>query len=103
MRNSEIIDQMLSVLKMEVLPLTAEGTEKGNKIFGAAILLKSDLSLVVAGTNEETVNPLYHGEISCLNKFWALPKQQRPHPKECLFLSTRLFCFQSSSPLIDSS
>ena len=92
MTNYEIVDRMLSVLKIEVLPLTKKSSDEGNKIFGAAILLKSDLSLVVAETNRETVNPLHHGEISCLNKFWALPNQQRPLPKECLFLSTHEPC-----------
>jgi tRNA(Arg) A34 adenosine deaminase TadA len=92
MNNAEIISRMLSVMENDILPLTKKSIDSGNKIFGAAILLKSDLSLVIAGTNEETKNPLFHGEVSCLNKFWALPSKQRPKPEECLFLSTHEPC-----------
>ena len=70
--------------------MTEQGVAQGNKVFGAAILRKSDLSLVVAGTDEETLNPLWHGEISCLNRFWALPEQ--PDLKDCLFLSSHEPC-----------
>ncbi len=81
-------------MEHDLLPLTEQGVAQGNKVFGAAILRKSDLSLVVAGTDEETLNPLWnplwHGEISCLNRFWALPK--RPDPKDCLFLSSHEPC-----------
>lgn len=41
-----------------------EAVKKGNKIFGAAILKLSDLSLVVVGTNTEIESPLWHGEVS---------------------------------------
>ena len=40
--------------------------QEGNKLFGAAIILKKDLSLVVADTNKEMEWPLLHGEVSCL-------------------------------------
>ncbi len=87
-----LIEKMLSVFKDDILPLTLEGIAKGNKIFGAAILKKSDLSLVVAGVNCETENPLWHGEVSCLNNYWAMEPKKRPAPKECLFLSTHEPC-----------
>jgi len=83
---------MLSVLEDDVLPMTREGTAAGNKIFGAAVLDKKSLELVIAGTNEETANPLFHGEISCLNKYWAMPENRRPAPERCLFLSTHEPC-----------
>ncbi|MGO7718742.1 nucleoside deaminase, partial [Rhizobium johnstonii] len=44
---------MLSVLEEDILPLTESGVSLGKKVFGAAILRKSDLSLVVAETNHE--------------------------------------------------
>jgi len=80
------------VLEQDILPLTRAGVESGNKIFGAAILSKANLGLVIAGTNEETRNPLFHGEVSCLNRFWALPETERPAPSDCLFLSTHEPC-----------
>lgn len=43
--------------------MSREGVKKGNKVFGAAILKRSDLSLVVVGTNTETECPLWHGEV----------------------------------------
>ena len=87
-----VITRMLEVMQNDLLPLTDAGTTKGNKIFGAAIVAKEDLDLVIAGVNEEICNPLLHGEISCLNKYWALPAKQRPVPAECLFLSTHEPC-----------
>ena len=83
---------MLTVLREDVLPLTQEGVRAGNKVFGAAVLRKASLELVIAGTNEETRNPLLHGEISCLNGYWSLPGESRPPPAECLFLSSHEPC-----------
>ena len=56
----------------EIIPLTKISISKGNKIFGGAILNKNDLSTVVIGTNNEIVNPLYHGEISTINEYFGL-------------------------------
>ena len=87
-----LVDRMLTVLREDVLPLTQEGVREGNKVFGAAVLRKASLELVIAGTNEEAQNPLLHGEISCLNRYWSLPGESRPPPAECLFLSTHEPC-----------
>lgn len=87
-----LVSRLLEVLENEIIPLTSQGVTNGNKIFGAAIIRKSDLSLVTAGTNLETKNPLYHGEISCINNFWQIPAEVRPKPKDCLFISTHEPC-----------
>jgi tRNA(Arg) A34 adenosine deaminase TadA len=87
-----IVDRMLSVLRDDVLPLTQAGVREGNKVFGAAVLRKESLELVIAGTNGESQNPLFHGEISCINRFWELPPDDRPSPADCLFLSTHEPC-----------
>ena len=87
-----IVDRMLEVVREDILPLTEEGVRRGSKIFGAAILAKSDLSLVVAATNWESENPLFHGEISCINRFWSMPREKRPLSSDCLFLSTHEPC-----------
>jgi tRNA(Arg) A34 adenosine deaminase TadA len=89
---TRLIDRMLSVLRDDVLPLTRRGVSEGNKNFGAAILTKATLDLVIAGTNEETRNPLLHGEIACLNRFWELPDKTRPESRDCLFLSSHEPC-----------
>jgi len=92
MKPDELLDRFLSVLAEDILPLTRQGVSRGNKIFGAAVVRKSNLELVVAGTNEEVINPLFHGEVSCLNGFWSMPARDRPDPSECLFLSTHEPC-----------
>jgi tRNA(Arg) A34 adenosine deaminase TadA len=91
-QTSLLVDRMLTVLREDVLPLTQEGVREGNKVFGAAVLRKASLELVIAGANEEAQNPLLHGEISCLNRYWSLPRESRPPPAECLFLSSHEPC-----------
>jgi tRNA(Arg) A34 adenosine deaminase TadA len=87
-----LLNRFLRAFKDEILPLTFEGVNSGNKIFGAAIINKNDLSLVVAGTNNETKNPLWHGEIHTLKKFYELDKKKRPDEKNCIFLSSHEPC-----------
>lgn len=82
--------RLLEVIDDDVLPLTERGVAHGNKVFGAALLRKADLSLVTVGTNDETDNPLWHGEIATLNRFYALP--DRPPTTELIFLSTHEPC-----------
>ena len=85
-----IAARLLAVIDDDVLPLTERGVAAGNKVFGAAILRKSDLSLVVAGTNDETDNPLLHGEINTLNQFYEIT--DRPPTSELVFLTTHEPC-----------
>ena len=46
-----LLERFLKTFKDEILPLTFEGVNLGNKIFGAAIIKKDDYSLVAAETN----------------------------------------------------
>jgi tRNA(Arg) A34 adenosine deaminase TadA len=85
-----IAPRLLDVIDLDILPLTERGVEAGNKIFGAAILRKSDQSLVVAGTNDETDNPLWHGEINSLKQFYEMT--ERPATRDLLFLTTHEPC-----------
>jgi tRNA(Arg) A34 adenosine deaminase TadA len=84
------LDRSLQVIECDIVPLTRAGVATGNKLFGAAILHKADLSLVVAGTNNETANPLWHGEIHTIKQFYELASH--PAPAECLFLATHEPC-----------
>ncbi|MBT5050883.1 MAG: nucleoside deaminase [Rhodospirillaceae bacterium] len=84
--------RLLEVIEQDILPKTREGVAKGSKAFGSAILRKSDLSLIVADTNREIENPLFHGEISTLNAFYRLPAADRPKTSECLFITTHESC-----------
>ncbi|MBL8578431.1 MAG: nucleoside deaminase [Mesorhizobium sp.] len=87
-----LIDRLLDVIEEDIVPKTAEGVAKGNKLFGAAILRKGDRSLVIAETNNEIENPLWHGEVHCLKRFYEMPKAERVDTKDALFLATHEPC-----------
>ena len=87
-----LLDKFLDVFNKNILPLTLKGVDSGNKIFGAAIIKKDDYSLVVAGSNNETENPLWHGETHTLKKFYEINKENRPKEKNCIFLSSHEPC-----------
>ena len=70
----------------EIIPVTKISISKGNKIFGAAILNKNDLSTVIVGTNNEIMNPLYHGEISTINEYFNSNLNNEIQPNDCIFL-----------------
>lgn len=86
------IARLLEVIENDIVPLTDKGVRAGNKLFGAAILLKSDLSLVIAETNNETENPLWHGEMHAIKKLYERDRASIPDPKDCIFLATHEPC-----------
>ncbi|MGD8685040.1 MAG: nucleoside deaminase [Chloroflexota bacterium] len=86
------VDRLLGVIEHEIVPLTRAAVQEGNKIFGGAVLRKSDLSTVVAVTNRESVNPLNHGEIATINAFYEIPLGDRPRAAETIFVSTHEPC-----------
>ena len=92
MDSAGLIDRLLDVIEQDIAPVTQAGVARGNKLFGAAILRKSDLSVVVAETNNEIENPLWHGEMHAIKRFFELPAAQRPAVKDCLFLATHEPC-----------
>ena len=81
---------ILDIFLDKLIPITKKSIAKGNKVFGAAILKKSDLSVLVVGTNNEKKNPLFHGEISTIFNFHN--KKIKIHPKKCIFISTHEPC-----------
>jgi tRNA(Arg) A34 adenosine deaminase TadA len=87
-----LLNRLLDVIEFDIAPKTRDGVARGNKLFGAAILRKSDLSLVVAETNNEIDNPLWHGEMHAIKRFYELPADSRPAPADCLFLATHEPC-----------
>ena len=84
------IDKLFSALEKEIVPKTEQGVLAGHKIFGAAILKKSDFSVVIADTNHELNNPIWHGEMYVLKKFFELKKY--PLTEDLIFLSTHEPC-----------
>ena len=97
MSANTIATRLLDVMEQDILPLTQKGVAAGNKVFGAAILRKSDLSLVVAETNNELENPLWHGEVHALKRFYELG--DKPATKDLIFLSTHEPCTMCMSAI----
>ncbi len=92
MSDISLIDRLLDVIENDIVPKTAAGVEQGNKLFGAALLRKSDRALILAETNNETENPLWHGEMHCLKRFYEMPRAERVDTKEAIFVSTHEPC-----------
>ena len=80
---------LLDIFIDTLIPETEIAVQKGNKIFGAFIIKKSDLSIVITGTNNEITNPLYHGEISTLFNFFKI---KNLNPKEYYFITSHEPC-----------
>ena len=88
----DLIKRFLYVIEKDILPLTQRGVADGNKLFGAALLRKSDNSLLLAETNDEMQSPLLHGEMHALKRYYELDASTRPAPGELFFLSTHEPC-----------
>jgi tRNA(Arg) A34 adenosine deaminase TadA len=71
---------------------SARARPAGNRLFGGAIVRKADLSLVIADTNMAAENPVWHGEVHALKRFFELPVDTRPDLKDCWFIATHEPC-----------
>jgi tRNA(Arg) A34 adenosine deaminase TadA len=87
-----LLSTILRVTEEKVVPLTSAGVSSGSKLFGAAILNRSDLAPVTVATNNERVSPLLHGEINCIQQFFSSPAEGRPATKDCVFFATHEPC-----------
>ena len=83
-------DRILDIFINELIPLTKKSIVNGNKIFGAFIVKKSDLSIISLGTNQEVKNPLFHGEISAL--FNLFENNQNNNTEDFYFISSHEPC-----------
>ncbi|MEE9333915.1 MAG: nucleoside deaminase [Granulosicoccaceae bacterium] len=84
--------RLIDTLENDILPITIDGVAGGNKIFGAALLLKSDQSTYLAATNNELENPLWHGEMHLLKLYFEIPENERTPIGQLLFVSTHEPC-----------
>ena len=82
-------NRLLDIFINDLIPQTRIAVKKGNKIFGAFIIKKSNLSLIITGINNEITNPLYHGEISALFNFF---ESKKLNPKDYYFISSHEPC-----------
>ncbi|KAJ2985061.1 hypothetical protein NUW58_g5736 [Xylaria curta] len=99
-----LLKALLTTIEEEVIPLTSQGVASGSKLFGAAILSKAGLVPLTVSTNNEAASPLLHGEINCIQQFFAQTSfrdptdaskpasSQRPNPRDCVFLATHEPC-----------
>ncbi|KAH8690453.1 cytidine deaminase-like protein [Talaromyces proteolyticus] len=87
-----LLDALCTCIEKDIHPLSTPAVAAGSKLFGAAILRKSDLSVVYADTNQERGSPLWHGETWTLKQFFEIPADQRPQVDGCLFLTTHEPC-----------
>jgi tRNA(Arg) A34 adenosine deaminase TadA len=92
MDTAALVTRLLDVIEVDIAAKTRQGVAGGNKLFGAAILRKSDLSVVIAETNNEAESPLWHGEMHAIKRFYELPADRRPPTSDCLFLATHEPC-----------
>jgi len=87
-----LMTRLLNSLEHDILPLTEQAVQYGNKIFGAALLLKSDFSTYLAETNNEIESPLHHGEMHLLKRYYEQPRAHRVPVEELIFFSTHEPC-----------
>ena len=93
----KLFNPLMDVIEYDVAPLTRKRVAIGCKVFGAAVLRKDDLSLVLAETNMEAFSPLWHGEVYAIKQFWEL--QGHPDPKDCIFIATHQPCCMCASAI----
>ncbi|KLU81977.1 hypothetical protein MAPG_01057 [Magnaporthiopsis poae ATCC 64411] len=88
-----LLSAMLDVTEQKIVPLTRAGVSSGSKLFGAAVLSRDGLSPLTVATNDERVSPLLHGEINCIQQFFASrPPETRPATADCVFFATHEPC-----------
>ena len=89
--------RLMDIVENDIVPQTLRGVKMGAKVFGAALLKRKDLSLVVASTNHESSSPLWHGEVFAIKEFYEL--QNHPAPEDCMMLATHQPCCMCASAI----
>ena len=89
---SSIYNYLINSILIDIIPETKKSIKKGNKIFGAAIINKNNFETICIGTNNEIENPLWHGEISVIKKFYDKSFNNKFSTSDCIFLSTHEPC-----------
>lgn len=84
------IGKILDAIEYSLLPLTKKGIARGNHVFGAVVIDADTLETVAVGTNNRVMNPIYHGEIDTLQRFFAL--SGCPAPRKCIFVASHDPC-----------
>ena len=73
---------ILKAIKESLIPLTEKEVAAGNHVFGGLVLDKESCQVITAGSNNRRENPIYHGEIDTIRRFFAAPGH--PDPAKCI-------------------
>lgn len=84
------IENILRAIKDDLLPLTKMGVENGNHVFGGLVLDEKSLKTIIAGTNNRQGNPIFHGEIDTILRFFSM--KNHPDPSQCIFVASHEPC-----------
>ncbi|MDR0648947.1 MAG: nucleoside deaminase [Synergistaceae bacterium] len=90
MNDAEKVKALLEVIRDEILPLAESEAARGNAPCGSAILRADTLTSVMVGADNRLTNPLFHGDIDAINRFYKLPVH--PPAEELIFLATHDPC-----------
>jgi tRNA(Arg) A34 adenosine deaminase TadA len=97
----EELDDLLTCIEDEIVPLTQKGVAEGNKVFGAAIL-DQEGKTVLAQTNSEMTCPLFHGEVHTIYEWSKMtpPGERGAAAQSSTFLSTHEPCCMCISSIV---
>lgn len=95
------LQKLLDTIEQHILPKTRQGVKNGNKVFGAALLTK-EFELILAETNNEMKNPLFHGEVNLINEWSKVTDASKrgSMAQESIFLSTHEPCCMCISSIV---
>jgi tRNA(Arg) A34 adenosine deaminase TadA len=93
----ERIEALLDVIEHRILPLTEAYVRRGHNLFGGAVLDRASLAPLTVGSNRRGDNPILHGEIETILRFFEDPGH--PAPEETVFLATHEPCSMCLSAL----
>jgi tRNA(Arg) A34 adenosine deaminase TadA len=88
--DAEKVKMMLEIIRDEILPLAESESARGNDPSGGAILRADTITSVMVGADNRVTNPLFHGDIDAINRFFKLPVH--PPAQELIFLATHDPC-----------
>lgn len=98
--NKTLLTAFINCINNDLIPLTREGIQTGSKVFGGAILDRNTLKPLMTAINDQYISPLLHGETNCIHEFYLkVPKEQRPNPKDCVFLASHEPCSMCMSAI----
>ncbi len=81
---------ILKAIKENLIPLTRKEVAAGNHVFGGLVLDKESCRVITTGSNNRQANPIYHGEIDTIQRFFA--DGGHPDPADCIFVASHAPC-----------